>query len=195
MTRINLLPWRDELRKQKQREFIFVAVGAVVIMLGVMFLVHLTYENKIQYQKARNTYLEGEIAALDKKIKEIESIEREKSNLLARMNIIQQLQSSRPQVVHTFDELVTTLPDGIYLTSITNENDNLTMNGVAQSNARVSSYMRAIDNSEWLTKPRLTIIETSEEKKSDRNQRISKFILHASQKSTKQEENNAEGGQ
>jgi type IV pilus assembly protein PilN len=137
------------------------------------------YAGKIEYQEARNAYMESEIVALDKKIKEIESLEKEKASLLARMNIIQRLQSSRPQVVHTFDELVMTLPDGVYLTSITNQGDKITLNGVAQSNARVSSYMRAIQGSEWMTDPKLTIIETTEEKKTDRNQRISKFILHA----------------
>lgn len=181
MTRINLLPWREELRKQKQRDLFTIAAVAVVLTLGVMFLVHLMYAGKIEYQNARNAYLEREIVALDKKIQEIESLEKEKANLLARMNIIQRLQSSRPQVVHTFDELVTTLPDGIYLTSIVNQENNLTLNGVAQSNARVSSYMRSIENSEWLANPKLTIIETTEEKKTDRNQRISKFILQAVQ--------------
>jgi type IV pilus assembly protein PilN len=179
MTRINLLPWREELRKQKQRDFFVIAAAAVVFTLGIMFLVHLIYAGKIEYQNARNAYLESEIVALDKKIKEIESLEKEKASLLARMNIIQRLQSSRPQVVHTFDELVTTLPDGVYLTSIVNQGDNLTLNGVAQSNARVSSYMRSIEGSEWLSNPKLTIIETTEQKKTDRNQRISKFILQA----------------
>jgi type IV pilus assembly protein PilN len=179
MTRINLLPWREELRKQKQRDFFAVTAAAVVLTLGIMLLVHLMYVGKIEYQEARNAYLEREIVTLDEKIKEIESLEKEKASLLARMNIIQRLQSSRPQVVHTFDELVTTLPDGVYLTSINNDGDKLTLNGVAQSNARVSSYMRSIESSEWLSNPSLTIIETTEEKKADRNQRISKFILHA----------------
>ena len=116
---------------------------------------------------------------LDKRIKEIQDLEKEKARLLARMDIIQQLQGSRPQVVHVFDELVTTLPDGVYLTSIKNTGTGITLDGFAQSNARVSSYMRKVDNAGWLSDPRLNVIETKDEK----GQRISKFVLNVRQTS------------
>jgi type IV pilus assembly protein PilN len=128
-------------------------------------------------QQSRNSYLETEIAVLDKRIKEIKDLEREKARLLARMDIIQQLQGSRPQVVHVFDELVTTLPDGVYLTKIENKGPAITLDGFAQSNARVSSYMRKVDNADWLTDPRLDVIETKDQK----GQRISKFALNVRQ--------------
>ncbi|GMR07326.1 MAG: hypothetical protein BMS9Abin26_0329 [Gammaproteobacteria bacterium] len=187
-TRINLLPWRDEQHKQKQVEFIVICAGAFLSMAIVIGGVYLFFENQINYQTERNEYLQAEIRKLDEKIKKIRELEKEKANLLARMQIIEQLQSSRPQVVHVFDELVDTLPDGVYLEKVRNNGKNITIEGLAQSNARVSTYMRNIEKSLWLTKPDLTIIETKEQKQDKdknkegaRKQRISRFILHATQ--------------
>jgi len=203
-TRINLLPWRDEQHKQKQIEFIVICVGAFLSMAIVVGGVYLFFENQINYHTERNEYLQAEIRKLDEKIKKIRELEKEKASLLARMQIIEQLQSSRPQVVHVFDELVDTLPDGVYLEKVKNNGKNITIEGLAQSNARVSTYMRNIEKSLWLTKPDLTIIETKEQKQEKnknkegaRKQRISRFILHATQndpnKKPEEEENN--GGQ
>ena len=174
MARINLLPWRDELRKERQKQFQSIAGLAGFLMLAIILLVHIRMGAIIDNQQSRNSYLDKEIKVLDKRIKEIKDLEKEKARLLARMDIIQQLQGSRPQVVHVFDELVTTLPDGVYLTEVKNIGPSITLNGFAQSNARVSSYMRKVDNAEWLTDPRLNVIETEDQK----GQRISKFVLN-----------------
>ncbi|WP_126452271.1 PilN domain-containing protein [Sulfuriflexus mobilis] len=177
MARINLLPWREELRQERQKQFQMVAGLAAVLMLAIIMLVHIRMGAVIDNQVSRNSYLENEIKILDKRIKEIKDLEKAKARLLARMDIIQQLQGSRPQVVHVFDELVTTLPDGVYLTNISNKGSAISLDGFAQSNARVSSYMRKVDSAAWLTDPRLNVIEAKDQK----GQRISKFILKVQQ--------------
>ena len=145
MPRINLLPWRAELRKQRQREFATLAGLTVLAMAGVVALAHFQVESWIDSQNARNAFLDQEIAQLDKKIQEIKDLEKEKENLLARMRIVEQLQTSRPEVVHLFTELVQTLPEGAYLTGVAQKERTVTLDGLAQSNARVSSLMRNID--------------------------------------------------
>lgn len=159
MARINLLPWREELRKQRQREFGFMVAGALFVTLLLGFYVHLHISGMIDHQKARNGFLKKEIALMDQKIKEIKDLEKTKAKLLARINIIQELQSSRPEIVHLFDELVTRTPDGSYLTEVKQKGKSVTINGRAQSNARVSSYMRNVDDSQWLGSPALQVIE------------------------------------
>ena len=179
MARINLLPWRVEQRKEKMKQFQTMAGLAAFLMLAIILLVHIRISGFIDTQTSRNSYLQQEIKTLEKKIAEIKELENEKSNLLARMNIIQQLQSSRPQVVHVFDQMVSTIPTGVYLTNIKNIGPTITLDGFAQSNARVSSYMRNVDDADWLTSPRLDVIETQ----NDKGQRISKFTLVVKQTS------------
>ena len=175
MARINLLPWREELRKERQQQFVTLTGLSGGLMVAIIVLVHINFAGVIGNQVDRNKYMEAEIKKLDARIKEIEDLEKEKARLLARMNIIQQLQTSRPQVVHVFDELVATLPDGVYLTAIENEGATVELSGFAQSNARVSSYMRNVDAAGWLTDPKLSVIETKDKK----GQRISEFVLNA----------------
>lgn len=177
MAHINLLPWREELRKQKQQQFAVVSAGTAVVAALLVLLVHMQIEGMIENQNARNSFLDNEIVELDKKIARIKDLEKTKAALLARMDIIQQLQHSRPQSVHLMDELVYTLPDGVYLEKIIQKGASLTVSGIAQSNARVSAYMRNIDNSEWLGNPKLDVIET---KDSDRR-RNAEFVLRANQ--------------
>jgi len=177
MARINLLPWREAQRKERQRQFAVIAGGAVIIMIGIWALAHIHFVGKIENQVARNDFLKGEISKLDKKIKKIKELEKEKANLLARMQIIQQLQRRRPEIVHVFDELVTTIPDGVNLTSIKNSGSSITLDGIAQSNARVSSYMRNIESSKWLGDPKLSVIQTNDK----RNERTNTFTLIAQQ--------------
>lgn len=162
MARINLLPWRDNLRKQRQREFGIMVAGALFITLLLGFYVHLHISGMIDHQEARNGFLKREIAEMDRKIEEIKDLEKTKAKLLARINVIQQLQSSRPEVVHLFDELVTRTPDGAYLVDVKQTGKSVAINGRAQSNARVSSYMRNIDASEWLRSPSLRVIENKD---------------------------------
>lgn len=184
MARINLLPWREELRKERQKQFQTVMGLAAMLMVAVVALVHINMNGFIDDQNNRNAFLDKQIKALQKEIKEIKDLEAEKSRLLARMNIIQELQRSRPQVVHVFVELVQTLPDGVYLTSIKNTGSQISLDGFAESNARVSSYMRNVDKAQWLAKPRLNVIETKVAKNTARKgQRVSKFVLNVVQTS------------
>jgi type IV pilus assembly protein PilN len=189
MAKINLLPWREELRKQKQREFGFMAGGSAVIAALVVLLAHLHISGLIDNQNQRNAFLEKEIETLDQRIGRIKELEQLKANLLARMNVIQELQRSRPESVHLMDEMVRTLPDGIYLKKFVQKNKALTMDGVAQSNARVSDYMRNIDSSPWLTGPRLDVIKTSEVER----RRIANFTLRGKQKTPKAQQTETAG--
>jgi type IV pilus assembly protein PilN len=181
MAHINLLPWREALRKQKQREFGLMAAGAVVIAGLVVLLAHLHVDGMIQNQNERNAFLQSEIKVLNKRIGRIQELEAMKQDLLARMTVIQELQSSRPESVHLLDELVRTLPDGVYLKKFSQRDRGLTMQGAAQSNARVSDYMRNIDSSDWFTAPRLGLIKTTEVNR----RRIANFSLTGNQKRPK----------
>ncbi len=162
MARINLLPWREAERKKRQQEFgLMVLVGVLLTGLAI-FTIHMQFESMISAQSQRNAYLDKEIKVVERQIREIQDLDRTKQNLLARMNVIQELQSSRPQIVHLFDEVVTILPDGVYLSSLTQEGNKVAFEGQAQSNARVSAMMRSIDDSEWLNGPQLDLIESKE---------------------------------
>jgi len=188
MAHINLLPWRDELRKQKQQQFAVVGAGAAVLGALLVLLAHMQMEGLIEKQNLRNQFLDNEIAELDKKIAKIKDMEKTKNALLARMDIIQQLQRSRPQSVHLMDQLVYTLPDGVYLNKIDQKGQALTLSGVAQSNARVSAYMRNIDGSQWMAKPKLDVIET----KDNERRRSAEFVLRASQATSTPSEESGE---
>ena len=189
MPRINLLPWREEQRKERQKNFLISAGGAVLAGIVTIMLVFWTYDRFIKYQNVRNGILDMEIALLDEKIEKIKGLEREKERLIARMEIIEQLQTSRPEVVHLFDEMVHTLPDGVHLTSIKQVARRLEIKGVAESTTRVSAYMRNIDVSEWLENPGLQVIETVEvgPKKN------AEFSLTAQQISTSEDEDELDG--
>jgi type IV pilus assembly protein PilN len=159
MPRINLLPWREELRSQRRNQF-FVALGGAAVGVGVLLLLsYFIFDSMIGGQRDRNEFLKQEIATLDKQIEEILELENSKARLLARMEIIEQLQRSRPGIVHVFDDLVKVMPEGVYLTSIKQTGRRLEMVGVAESNTRVSALMRNIDQSEWLTSPDLEVVE------------------------------------
>jgi type IV pilus assembly protein PilN len=160
MPRINLVPWREAERKRKRQEFGVGAVGALVIAAAIAFIVSLQMQSAIDGQNERNQYLKGEIANLDKQIAEILELDAQKQRLLARMQVIEQLERSRPEIVHVFDQLVRTIPDGVYLTSLKQTDRRLQLKGLAQSSTRVASYMRNIDSSEWLADPALDILET-----------------------------------
>lgn len=160
MPRINLIPWREAQRKQKRQEFIVGSVVALAAAGAITLLVNLQMQSAIDYQGQRNQYLTEEIAKLDKQIAEIQELDARKQALLARMQVIEQLERSRAEVVHLFDQLVRTLPDGVYLTSVKQTQNRVELKGMAQSSTRVSNYMRNIDASEWLADPSLAILET-----------------------------------
>ena len=159
MARINLLPWRAERRKSRQKEFAGMLGLSALAGVLVAFLIVSLYNGRIGGQTERNEFLRGEITKVDGQIKEIEQLDEKKSKLLARKEVIEQLQSNRSQMVHLFDSLVRTIPDGVTLTAIKQEGDILTLGGRSQSNARVSTYMRNLEGSGWMTNPDLSIIE------------------------------------
>jgi type IV pilus assembly protein PilN len=160
MPRINLLPWREEQRRERKLRFM-VALGGATVGAGLLaFVVYLMFGSMVASQQARNERLRLEIKRLDKEIEEINSLEASKQRFIARMEIIERLQRSRPEIVHVFDEIVHTLPDGTYLTSVKQTDKHVRFDGVAQSSTRVSSFMRNIDASEWLKNPELEVVET-----------------------------------
>ena len=160
MAQINLLPWREEQRQEQTRQFATVTVLSMALTGAIIFLVHVTFNNQIEHQKYRNKILQDEITTLDASLKQIDELEETKEQLLSRMDVIQSLQQRRPQIVHLFDDFVRTVPEGIFLTSIKQTADQLTIQGVAESNGRVSAYMRNIDASAWMSTPKLKVIET-----------------------------------
>ncbi|HEX6549711.1 MAG TPA: PilN domain-containing protein [Gammaproteobacteria bacterium] len=194
MPRINLLPWREERRKQRQQSFnmlaaVVVAVGAVVV-LAMYGLVSAAISN----QDARNAYLKEQIEGLDKQIAQIKNLQDTKQQLLARMQIIEELQQSRPTEVHVFDQLVQTLPPGVYLTHVTQKGGELSLEGIAESSARVSAYMRNIDASMWMGDPNLQVVQKDSSVKP--NAHLQKFSVTAKiiDKAAVAAKNNAKGG-
>lgn len=164
MAHINLLPWREELRQRKKKEFFTVLGGTAIVFGGVVLLVHLYIAGIIDYQESRNNILKKEITVVEGKIKQIKELERQKEQLIARMRVIEQLQSNRPEVVHLFDEIAMIVPEGLYITSITQKGRSIEITGKAQSNARVSALMRSLEASKWFTNPKLSVISTRVEK-------------------------------
>ena len=160
MPRINLLPWRAELRQRRKKEFLVALAGTLVVAAGVVYLSKLTVQGWTNAQRDRNEILRTEIAALEKQIEEITGLESQRDRLVARMNVITQLQRSRPEIVHLFDELVNTVPEGVNFTEVVQLADRVEMRGLAQSSTRVSALMRNIENSEWLRNPGLDVVET-----------------------------------
>jgi type IV pilus assembly protein PilN len=177
MPRINLLPWREAQRKKRQRDF-GVAMGSSVIAgVAVVMLTIFAYNQMISNQKARNDRLNNEIVELQKSIEEIDGLERQKERLLARMEIIDELQKSRPEIVHLFDEMVRQLPEGVYLTGMKQTGSRVEIRGVAQSSTRVSALMRQVDSSAWMADPEVERVET----KQSGNSRQSEFVVYLKQ--------------
>src|SRR6201994_4055875 len=179
MPRINLLPWREHERKERKIAFT-VALGVSALAAAVVtFAVYLMFGSMIDAQERRNEQLRAEIKKLDQQIEEINELGSSKEKFIARMEIIEKLQRSRPEIVHVFDEIVRTLPDGVYLTGVKQTDKRFKFEGVAQSSTRVSSFMRNIDGSEWLRNPGLGVGQTGKEKNPGSN-----FTLYAEQVST-----------
>lgn len=169
MARINLLPWREERRKLRQRQFNVVLIVVAAAGVFTVFLAWAGMDTAIGNQNARNAYLTDQIKLMDDKIAQIKDLQETKQRLLARMQIIQQLQQSRPTEVHLFDQLVKTLPPGVYITSVSQNGDQLAIQGTAESSARVSTYLRNIDASPWLGEPNLQIVQKDASKSGAQN--------------------------
>jgi len=161
MSRINLLPWREEKRKELQTQFVMLLGVVALLAAAVWAAVHFYHVQLIDVENSRIAHIEENILIVDKKIEEIKELEKEKERLLSRMRAIEQLQGNRPLIVRFFDELITSLPEGMTVTSITQKGTTFSVDGLAQSNARVSSFMRKLENSEWLAKPDLKVIQES----------------------------------
>jgi type IV pilus assembly protein PilN len=188
MPRINLLPWREGERKERKVAFT-VALGVSALAAGVVtFAIYLMYGSMIDAQETRNVQLRAEIKKLDKQIEEINDLESSKQRFIARMDIIEKLQRSRPEIVHVFDEIVRTLPDGVYLTGVKQTEKKFKFEGMAQSSTRVSSFMRNIDGSEWLRNPELEVVKTTKDKGPGSN-----FTLYADQVSTAPQDDGGSG--
>lgn len=159
MARINLLPWRDWERERKKKEFLINLAAVLVAGLAIVLLYGWYLDDRLETQEARNDYLEQEIAELDRKIAEIRELQKTRDELLARMRIIQELQGNRPVIVRVFDETVRTLAKGVHFRSLKKQGTTLTVEGVAESNNRISSLMRNLDNSDWFANPNLKSIK------------------------------------
>lgn len=178
MTRLNLLPWRDMRRKEQDRQLLSIGVGAGILMLLIIFYAHLHVTTRIEDQGKRNAFLTEEITKVEEQIKEIKELKKQRDALVARMQVIQQLQTARTQIVHVFDDLVRKLPEGVYLTTFKQSGAAFTVTGMAQSNARVSALMRSLDSSDWFTQPDLDVINVS----TKGSERVSQFTLRVKQK-------------
>ncbi|PPC90083.1 MAG: pilus assembly protein PilN [Methylobacter sp.] len=179
MVKINLLPWREELRKQKKQDFIAMIGLAVLATLAVLAVVHLYIVSLKDYQDRRNKMLQDEMVLLDKRIQEIKTIEEKKAKLLAKIDLIQKLQESRPEIVHLFDEVAKVTPEGIFLTKFTQTGTALTFDGKSESNARISGFMRTIEASPWLQAPKLEVINSPSKASANA---LSDFTLRAAQR-------------
>ena len=184
MPSINLLPWREAERKKRQRDFGVALGGAVIAAIAVVMLTVVAYSQMISTQQARNERLTGEIRILEESIAKIDGLERQKERLLARMEIIEELQKSRPEIVHLFDELVRQLPEGVYLTGMKQTGSRVEIRGVAQSSTRVSALMRQIDSSDWMGDPEVERVETRQAGAS----RQSEFVVYLKQVHSNSEE-------
>src|SRR6202167_5893285 len=163
MPRINLLPWREQERKIRRREFTVAACGAIVAAAVFVGGGKLVYSSWTDSQTEKNNLLKKEIVKLDAQIADIQDLETRKQRLVARMEIIEKLQRKRPEIVHLFDEIGKTVPDGIYLTQIKQTGNKLNIHGVAQASTRVATLMRTIDSSVWMNNRVLQVVESAKD--------------------------------
>ncbi|WP_339803759.1 PilN domain-containing protein [uncultured Marinobacter sp.] len=184
MANINLRPWREELRKDKQNRFIALLIGAAIVAAGLSFLWKTDLDNRIAYQQSRNAYIQTASRQLDSQIQEIENLRRQRAELLARMEVIQDLQGKRPVIVRVFDELVRTLPDGLFYSDLRKTGELVTVVGMAESNSRISTLMRNFERSDWFQSPNLTNVSAAD----DRRAGYSQFNLSVTQTTPEVEE-------
>ncbi len=162
MAKINLLPWREERRQQQTKEYYILLGLAAGLALLVFGLAYYYFDQSTKFQNKRNAFMTAEIAKLDKQIEEIEQLEAKKASLIARQEVIEELQANRTQMVHLFDELVKTIPNGVFLEKITQQGTLISMEGYSQSHSRVSDYMRRLDDSVWFNVTDLDYIKADD---------------------------------
>ena len=160
-SKINLLPWRAELREHRKQVFLKILAGCVVAGLLVFAVWYMAIQGLVDYQKVRNQKLQSEITSLDKKVEEISTLKKQRAEMIDRMKVIQNLQGTRPLIVHIFDEIVQKQPDGVFFSKIERKDNRIFINGTAESNNRVSSLMRDLEKSEWFENPILTKVQAN----------------------------------
>lgn len=165
MTKINLLPWREERRQELKRQFFIVLAGMVLIGAGAVYVVNMNIESQIAYQNQRNQFIQNETKKMEQQIKEISELKKKRESLIERMKVIQDLQGNRPVVVQVFDEIVRTVPDGVFYKNVKASGDAINIVGFAESNNRVSNLMRNLDSSELFEAPNLSKVQTSGKEK------------------------------
>ena len=170
MAKINLRPCREELRAEKQKQFVVMILGAAVIAAGLTFLWKSDLDSRIDYQQSRNAYIETATKELDQQIKEIEDLKRKRDELLSRMQVIQDLQGKRPVIVRVFDELVRTLPDGLFYTDLKKTGERVDIVGMAESNSRISTLMRRFEESDWFSEPNLSNVAAADNRRAGYSQ-------------------------
>ena len=183
MTKINLLPWREERRQELKQQFFVVLFGVLLIGAGSVYLVDMGVQTRIEYQNQRNQFIVGETKKLEQQIKEIEELKKKRESLIGRMKVIQDLQGNRPEIVKVFDEMVRTLPDGVYYKRVKATGDTLSMTGLAESNNRVSNLMRNLDASELFEAPNLSKVQAA-----SKEQSVNEFDLTVKRQKKKAEE-------
>ncbi len=183
MADINLRPWREELRAERQKQFISLLLVVLLLAGGAGFLWHNYVTNAIEYQNQRNAFIKNEIALLEQQIKEIDELRRRRDALIERMQVIQDLQGKRPVIVRVFDELVKTIPDGVFFTSLKKTGTLISLEGVGDSNSRISALMRNLDASEWFKEPNLTSVKAWPD-----NEQKSQFIMTVTQEAPGEED-------
>ncbi len=161
MAQINLLPWREERRQELKKDFLVTTGLVIALAVGLLLLGDRMVDGQIQHQKARNEYLTENIKVLDQQVAEIRELQKKRNQLLDRMRVIQELQGNRPIIVRVLDQLVRTVPDGVFYTNLQTKDKTITIRGVAESNNRVSSLMRRLDSSEWLASPNLDAVKAA----------------------------------
>jgi type IV pilus assembly protein PilN len=182
MAKINLLPWRQELRKQRQQEFVAILMAVSLVAVALILFGHMALSKQVSDQDERNQFITGEIGKLDGQIKEIDALQKRREELLARMKVIQDLQGRRPVIVRIFDEFVRVVPDGTYLSSIERRGDSFTITGIAESANQVSNLMRNLESSPWFKSPQLSTVaaESSAVKASKNDEQVqagNKFVM------------------
>lgn len=186
MAKINLRPWREELRAEKQKQFVVMILGTAIVAAGLVFLWKSDMDNRIAYQQSRNAYIETATKKLDQQIKEIETLKEKRDELLARMQVIQDLQGKRPVIVRVFDELVKTLPDGLFYVRLEKKGDDMNIVGMAESNSRISTLMRRYEESDWFANPSLANVSAADTRRAG----YSEFNLTVQQKTPEPEGEN-----
>jgi len=185
VTNINLLPWREELKQKRGKQLVNAILFGWLVAGGLAYLMIMYWDGRIEHQNSRNTYLQNEITSLQETLKEIENLKEKRDEIVERLEVIQELQLDRAQIVHVFDDLVQKMPEGIYLDQINKKGSSLDVQGFAQANARVSSLMRNLDASTWFKSPQLKIVKNTKNKS---GLELSQFNLKVSEERGKDEE-------